>query len=298
MARSGVTVFGGTGYLGRRIVAQLQAMGIEVRVAVRHPDRVPAAVGIEPVRADVRDGAAVAAAVAGASAVINAISLYHQHGDATFRSVHVEGAGRVAAEAARAGAGRLVHLSGIGADPRSRSPYARSRGLGEAAVRAAFEHAALFRPSALFGPDDALLGTLMRLVGRAPAIPLFGTGQTRLQPVFVGDVAMAATLVVRGQGPPAPVYELGGPEILTYRALLERVMQATGRRRPLVPVPFAVWRALAKATKRLPSPPLTEGQVALMARDNVTAAELPGLGDLGIAATGIDSVLALAGQPG
>ncbi|NBC32033.1 MAG: NAD-dependent epimerase/dehydratase family protein [Alphaproteobacteria bacterium] len=297
MERSGVTVFGGTGYLGRRIVAQMRAAGFDVRVAVRRPDRVPAGAGIEPIRADIRDGPSVSAAVAGAAAVINAVSLYHERGDLTFRSIHVEGAGRVAAEAARAGVGPLVHLSGIGADPRSRSPYVRSRGLGEAAVRAAFERAVLLRPSALFGPDDALLGTLIRLAGRAPVIPLFGTGRTRLQPVFVEDVAAAAVQVVSRPRAPEPVYELGGPEILSYRALLERVMQATGRRRPLIPVPFTVWRALAAAMKKLPAPPLTEGQVALMVRDNVAASELPGLADLDIPATGIDTVLPPAGPP-
>jgi NADH dehydrogenase len=277
-----VTVFGGTGFLGRRIVEALARLGCTVRVAARHPERSGAAIGdVRPMTADVRDGLAVARAAEGAVAVVNAVSLYREGRDVSFREIHVDAARRVA-EAVRArGVARLVHLSGIGSDPASSSPYIRARGDGEVAVRDGFAAATLLRPSAMFGPDDPLITALLH-VTRLPAVPLFGHGHTRLQPVFVGDVAEAAARLATGDGAPEPIYEFGGPDVITYRELVELTLRATGRRRPLVPVPFAVWEAIAAGARLLPSPPITEGQVALMRKDNVASLDLPGLGTLGI----------------
>ena len=287
-----VTVFGGTGFLGRRIVQALLARGPTVRVAARHPDRAAfpeASDRLRRVVADVTDESSVRAAVEGASAVANAVGLYVECGDATFRAVHVDGARRVAEAAARESA-RLLHVSGIGSDADAASPYVRARGRGENAVRAC-NGATVFRPCVMIGAGDAFLTTLTGLVRRLPVFPLFGDGSTRLQPVFVGDVAEAAAAALVGPDQRPGIHELGGPEVQTYRALVELVMQHCGRRRALLRVPFPVWDDLAAASSVLPAPPLTEGQVALMKRDNVADPDLPGLEALGVAPTTVEDVL-------
>lgn len=285
-AQETVAVFGGTGFLGRRVVQALVARGCTVRVAARTPER--AGDGdreqeglIRPVMADLRDVAAVARAIEGAEGVVNAVSLYHEHGGTSFADIHVDGARRVAEAARRQGVRRLVSLSGIGADPASPSPYIRARGKGEAAVRDVFPGATLFRPSAMFGPDDGLVTALMN-VTRIPVVPLFGRGETRLQPVHVEDVAEAAVRILLDVPEPAPLYELGGPGIFSYHALVELVLRATGRHRLLAQIPFAAWDGIAAAAGLLPSPPITEGMVALMRRDNVSDPGLPGFGALAI----------------
>jgi uncharacterized protein YbjT (DUF2867 family) len=290
-----VTVFGGTGFLGRRIVERLLDAGCHVRIAARHPRRWTGAEGraaqIEAFPADLRDDGAVAAAAAGTDAVVNAVSLYWEHGGATFRAIHVDGARRVA-EAARANDVHcLLHLSGIGADSGSDSPYVRSRGEGEEAVRAAFGRAVIFRPSVMFGADDALLNGLLPLIRRAPLLPLFGRGRCRLQPVFVGDVAAAAVQAIVTPDLRGQVFEVGGPEVFTYRELIEMLAAKVGRRRLLLPLPYGVWSVLAALSAALPVPPLTEGQVTLMKRDNLAAPDLPGLAALGVLPTSIETVL-------
>lgn len=290
-----VTVFGGTGFLGRRIVERLLARGLEVRIATRHPRRVRIAKEsegrLQPVRADVRDADSIAQAVEGVQAVMNAVGLYAEHGDMTFDAIHVDGARRVAELAREHGVARLVHVSGIGSDPDSASPYIRARGRGEEAVRSAFNRATIFRPSVLFGPDDAFLTTLVGLVRRFPVLPLFGRGEMRLQPAFVGDVAEASAKALAEPEEPKEVYELGGPDVLSYRELVELVARKVKRRRLLLPVPFAGWHMIAKVGGMLPNPPLTVDQVALMRRDNVAAPDLPGLRDLGVDPTSFESVL-------
>ena len=184
-----------------------------------------------------------------------------------------------------------MHTSGIGSDARSTSAYIRARGEGENAVRADFPGATILRPSVMFGPDDAFLTTLIALVERLPVVPLFGDGSTRLQPVHVEDVAAAVAIALTASDPPGHAYELGGPEVLSYRALLERVMRHLDRRRPLLPVPFPLWDGLAATCQLLPSPPLTEGQVALMRRDNAADPGLPGFGALGIDPAPIETEL-------
>lgn len=277
-----VTVFGGTGFLGRRVVEALAGPGCTVRVAARHPERSGLSAGdIQPVTVDIRDEPSVLQAVEGAAAVVNAVSLYHESRSVSFDEIHVDAARRVAEAARKHGVARLVHLSGIGSDHRSSSPYIRARGAGEVAVRDAFPAVAMVRPSAMFGPDEGLLTALLN-VTRSPVVPLFGHGVTRLQPVFVGDVAEAAARLVTDDAHPEATYEFGGPDVLTYRELVELTLRATGRRRLLVPVPFAVWKAMAAGGQLLQSPPITEGMVALMTRDNVASPDLPGLGTLGI----------------
>ncbi len=294
-----VTVFGGTGFLGRRIVEALTGEGHDVRIGTRRPEgdaakRVaegPGAGSRRPVKVDVLDPVSVAAAVARADAVVNAVGHYVEKPGASFEDVHVEGAKRVADAAREAGVPRLVHLSGIGSDPEAASPYVRSRGRGEAAVRDAFPAATIFRPSAMFAAKAGLVAALETLVRNAPVIPLFGRGMTRLQPVHAGDVATAAARVLDLPWTAGRVLEIGGPDVVTYRALVEQAMRATGRRRLLLPVPFVVWQAMARALSPLSSPPLTEGQVALMRVDNVAARDAPGLAELGIALRPIEDAL-------
>lgn len=290
-----VTVFGGSGFLGRRLVERLAADGVHVRVAVRHVERVRALAGIGPgqlavVRADVRDRASVAAALDGAQAAVNAVSAYVEKGDVTFRAVHEEGAETVAREAA-AGVARLVLVSGIGADAESRSPYIRARGEGERRVRAAFPGATVARPGAMFGPGDALFAGIADLARLLPALPLIGGGGTRLQPVYVGDVAEAITRILADQKTAGRTYELAGPTVYTLRELVEFALRASGRRRLLVPLPFAIAEIQARLFELLPSPPLTTGQVDLLRLDNVARGDLPGLQDLGIAPTPAETVV-------
>lgn len=293
-----VVVFGGSGFLGRRLVRRLAAGdGLNVRVAVRHP--APArsilkAAGLGRVmvqRADVCDQTTVAAAIAGADAVVNAVSAYVERGGETFEAVHVRGAEMVARGAAAAGVARLVLVSGIGADPGSRSPYIRARGRGERAVRREFPGATIVRPSAMFGPGDALFGTLADLGRLLPMLPLIGAGRTRLQPVYVEDVAEAVARMLADPVTASQTYETTGPNVYTLRELVGITLRLIGRRRLLVPVPFAIAEVLARLLEFLPSPPLTTGQVDLLRMDTVASGTLPGLQDLNIQPKGVEEVV-------
>jgi NADH dehydrogenase len=299
MADGPVTVFGGSGFLGRRIVDRLSAAAIPVRIATRRPKATGGAEAlggrrsgwIEWRRADVQDGASVAAAVAGARGVVNAVSLYAENGGSTFRSVHVEGARTVALQSRSAGVPTLVHISGLGADAASPSAYIRSRGEGEAAVREGFEHPTILRPSIMFGIDDAFLNGLARVVSILPVIPLFGDGGTRLQPVWVGDVAAAARLF-DGAYERAPVYELGGPRVYAYREIVELIAAHMGKRRILSPLPFEAWRLAAAAGRFLPGFPLSGPQVDLMRKDNIVGSGYPTLTHLNIDPKPLEEILA------
>ena len=292
-----VAVFGGSGFLGRRIVMRLAEAGHAVRVAVRRPDRASflQRLGrdgqIELVRADVWEEATVAGAVKDAAAVINTVGHYVEKGGATFDRVHGQGALHVARQAKQAGARRLVHISGLGADPESPSPYVRARGIGDARVREAFDGATILRPSVIFGPDDSFLNTFARIARRSPVMPLFGRGETRLQPVFVGDVAEACARVLADPATRGTIYELGGPRVYAYRELVRLVHERTAARTVMVPVPFFVWDMLAAAMTVLPNRPLTRDQVILMKSDNVVGERAPALEDLGIRPASIEEVM-------
>ena len=285
------TVFGGTGFLGRAVVARLAAAGAQVRIAARRPAAGEAPAGVERMVADVRDAATVAQAVAAADWVVNAVGHYRERPGASFQDVHVAGARAVAEAAAKGGAEALVHVSGIGAEPDSPSPYVRARAAGEAAVREAFPEATILRPSALFGPGDSLLDSLARIARVLPAFPLFGDGRTRLQPVYVADVAAAVERALESPAARGLIYELGGKQSYSYRALIELVMKETGARRPLLPVPFALWEVLARALGPLPSAPVTRDMIALVRKDNLPDPTLPGFADLGLAPTAVEEIL-------
>jgi NADH dehydrogenase len=293
-----VTVFGGTGFLGSRVVRHLRKHRFSVRIASRHPDRGHRLFGLDDaqlqsVEANIHDERSVADALAGAYGVVNAVSLYVEHGQQTFHSVHVESAQRVAAQAHRAGVKRLAHVSGIGADAASQSHYVRKRGEGELAVRAAFADALLIRPAVMFGPDDAFLTTILRLLRRLPIYPMFGRGLTKLQPAYVEDVAEAVARGVQGTETHAITYECGGPRVYSYEEFLRAVAHQAGLKPMLmlIPIPFAAWHALAWISEMLPSPPVTRNQVELMQVDTVSSPEIPGFGQLGISPHSVEEIL-------
>jgi len=285
-----VTVFGGTGFVGRRIMRRLSDAGATVRVASRHPAQ-DEGHNVEQVVADAHDERSVEAAVAGADGVVNAISLYVEHGADTFHSVHVEAAARIARVARQAGVKRFVHVSGIGADALSPSPYIRTRGEGEAAVQAAFPGAIVVRPAVIFARDDAFLTAILRLLRTLPAYPLFGDGRTRLQPAHVDDVAAAIAQLLRQIQEPSPIYELDGPRIYSYEELLRTIARIAGLRPVLVRMPFVFWDAAAGLAKMLPHPTLTRNQVELMQIDTTASDSRPGFGLLVISPRSLEEEL-------
>jgi uncharacterized protein YbjT (DUF2867 family) len=289
-----VTVFGGTGFLGRHLVRRLSAHGFTVRAAARHARRGKATfVGennVEAVSADVHDPASVAAALAGAAAVVNAVSLYVERGRETFDAVHVKAVRRMAELTRDAGVQKFVLVSGIGASTTSPSLYVRKRGEGEQAVTAVFPNATIVRPAVMFGVDGGFITTVLPLL-RLPVYPMFGRGQTRLQPVSVEDVADATARILQQPEERPKLYEFGGPHVFTYEDLLRTVMREAGLRTALIPVPFGAWHLLARVAEALPRPPVTRNQVELMEVDTVTTPGCPGLADLGITPKPVEDVV-------
>lgn len=279
MTNTLITVFGGTGFLGRHTVRALARAGFRVRVAVRHPNAgfflLPMGhVGqIALFKCNVRNAKQVAAAVHGASGVVNLTGILFSRGRQNFNAVHVEGAAAIADAARAGGAASLVHISSIGANSDAESSYAASKGEGEQRVREAFPDATILRPSIVFGPEDDFFNRFAALARIAPALPLVGGGLTRMQPVFAGNVAEAIARAVDGDLPPGSVYELGGPTVHTFKELMQFVLGTTQRRRLLVPVPFALMKLQAMALQFLPKPPITPDQVELLKRDNIVSEE-------------------------
>jgi uncharacterized protein YbjT (DUF2867 family) len=274
-----VTIFGGSGFVGRHTVRALARNGWRVRSATRRPDlagylQPMGAVGqIHAVQANLRYPSSVADAVQGADVVINAVGVLASTGKQTFESIHDEGA-RVAAKAAKAaGARQFIHVSAIGADAQSNSNYARSKAEGERAVLEEFPSAVILRPSIVFGPEDEFFNRLAAMAQISPFLPLIGGGQTKFQPVYVGDVAAAVNAAVDGKAKAGAIYELGGPEILTFRELLDRTLQYAGRNRFYLPLPFWAAKLQAIATSPLPNAlrPVTLDQIRLLQRDNVVS---------------------------
>lgn len=294
-----VTVFGGSGFLGRHLVRALARRRYRVRVAVRRPDLAGhlqplGTVGqIHAVQANVRYPASVEAAVRGSSVVVNLVAVLYERGAQRFQVVHTLGSERVALAAAAHGA-RVIHVSAIGADENSRSAYARTKAQGEKLVLAAEPGATIFRPSVLFGPEDDFFNRFASLARFTPALPLIGGGRTKFQPAYAADVAEAIALAVDGRTKAGTIYELGGPEVRTFRQLMEYVLATTGRKRLLVPVPFLLARLQAAFLQFLPNPPLTPDQVELLRYDNIVseeaARERRTFEGLGIAPTTIEAV--------
>jgi len=292
-----VTVFGGAGFVGRTIVRELARRGARVTVGCRDVERAKflkpmGAVGqVTPIKADVTNAGQVARAVEGAEIVISLVGILHQSGGNTFDAVQASGPGVIAVAAADAGASQMVHVSAIGADADSKSSYASSKAIGEAAVRAAFPSATILRPSIIFGPDDSFFNKFAGLAGLAPALPLIGGGHTKFQPVCVQDVASAALAALARSEAAGKTYELGGPTVYSFRELMELMMAHTKRSRPLILVPFWAARMKAGFLEMLPKPLLTRDQVELLKSDNVVAEDALGLTDLGIEPTPCEIVL-------
>ena len=291
-----VTVFGGTGFLGRRVVRHLRERDFSVRIASRHPERGEELFGrddphLRSIETDIHDEDAVITALAGAWGAVNAVSLYVERARETFHSVHVEAAGRIAALAHRAGLARLVQVSGIGAGAQSKSLYIRKRGEGELAVRAAFAEATLIRPAVMFSADDAFLTTILALLRRLPVYPMFGRGSTKLQPTHVDDVAEAIARTLQRVDAPLLTFECGGPRVYSYEELLRTIAREAGLKPILVPVPFAIWHVLARGAELLPTAPVTRNQVELMEVDTVASADLPGFAELGILPRAVEPTL-------
>jgi uncharacterized protein YbjT (DUF2867 family) len=298
-----VTIYGGSGFVGRYIARRMAKEGWRVRVAVRRPNdalfvRPYGVVGqVEPVFCNIRDDASVRAVMRGADAVVNCVGILNRSGKNTFDAVQNDGAERIARIAADEGVAQLVHISAIGADAGSDSAYARSKGLGEAAVQAAFPRAIILRPSIIFGNEDGFFNRFAAMSRLGPILPVVGA-DTRFQPVFVDDVAHAAVKGITGQAAPG-VYELGGPDAETFRSLMHTMLGVIHRRRMIVNIPFFVANIMATVLDGVQAVTvglvsngmLTRDQVRNLRRDNVVAPGARGLADLGIVPTALGAVL-------
>ena len=297
MTAGTITVFGGSGFIGRYVVARLAERGWTIRVAVRRPESAKflkplGNVGqIVPLAASVLHEDSVRAAIAHSDAVINLVGILQESGRQRFTAVQAEGAERVAAAAAAAGVERFVQMSAIGAAEDSPAAYGRSKAAGEEAVRRHLPEAIVIRPSIVFGPEDDFFNRFAAMTRLSPALPLIGGGHTRFQPVYVGNVADAVVAALESPTGAGRTYELGGPQIHSFRELMEMLLTVIRRRRLLLPLPFPLARALGLLCEVLPSPPLTRGQVDLLKSDNVVSGAFDGLAELGIRPQSLEVIL-------
>ncbi|WP_309088490.1 complex I NDUFA9 subunit family protein [Phenylobacterium sp.] len=295
-----VTVFGGSGFVGNQAVRQLARAGWRVRVAVRNPNlgyrmRLLGDVGqIDVVQANVRDEASVRRALEGATASVNLVAVLYETGRQKFQALHVDGARTVAQAAQDLGVTRVVQMSALGAAPDAPSAYARTKAEGEAVVRQIRPDAVILRPSIVFGPEDRFFNKFAQMASFSPALPLIGGGETRFQPVFVGDVGKAIARVVTDSDAAGQTYELGGAAEFSFRQLMEMMLAETGQRRLLLPVPFAAagpLGALGDLIAGIVAPPITSDQVQSLRADNVVSGQYPGLPELGLTPTTLEAVL-------
>lgn len=295
-----VTIFGGAGFIGTQVVQLLATKGYRVRVAVRRPDlaghvKPLGAVGqVMPIQANVRNADSVARAIRGAGIVINLVGIGFERGRQRFRAVHTLGAKNIADAAKVLQVNQLVHVSALGADSQSVSGYARSKALGETEVLTAFPSAVVLRPSIAFGPGDGFFNRYGMLARMLPVLPVIGA-KSRFQPIYVGDLAQATVAAAEGAVKGGKIYELGGPDVVTHRELIERVLADTGRRNMLLPLPAGLARLAAIPFALLPSPLLTGDQVDLLQADNVVSdaasRDKRTLAAFGVTPTGMDAIL-------
>jgi NADH dehydrogenase len=292
------TIFGGTGFIGRYVVERLADRGARMLIVSRSPrshgQHLQPLGSVDQIvvrGADLSSEAALRQAVAGADGVINLIGILYETGRQQFAEIHGALAGRIAAAAQAEGAGRMVQISAIGADPGSASGYARSKAEGERRVREAFPSATILRPSIVIGPEDSFFNRFAALARILPGLPLIGGGETLFQPVYVGDVAQAVVAALERDDAPGKTYELGGPRIYSFAELMRYMLEVLGRRRLLIKVPFGVATLQARFLELLPEPLLTRDQVELLKHDNVVSPGMPGFEALGITPTPIELIV-------
>jgi uncharacterized protein YbjT (DUF2867 family) len=297
MKQHRVAILGGAGFIGRYVVKRLAERGDVLTVGGRNAAgakflKLKGDVGqVGLVNVSIHNEALLRAFVANVDSVVNLVGILYESGLQRFDTVHQIGPARLARLAREAGAERFIHVSAIGADPRSPSAYARSKAAGEEAVRDAFPTATILRPSVVFGPEDQFFNRMAAIAMISPVMPLIGGGDTRFQPVYVGDVADAAVHCIDDGATAGRVYELGGPKVYTLRELTERLLEEIRRKRLLVDLPFGLAALQARVLSLLPSPPLTRDQVEMLKRDNVVASGALGFDALGIAPTAVEAVL-------
>jgi len=291
-----ITVFGGTGFIGRHLVALLLHSGATVRVAVRHPGRATVAVEAtnspEIVQADIHDETSVGSAIVGAIAVINLVGILTETATQTYRAIHIEGARRVALSAQRQGVTRLIHLSALGASLAAPAISDRTKAEGEHAVREIFPQATIVRPSLTYGEDDHFFSKFAALIRSSPVLPLIGGGTTKFQPVLVDDMTSGLAELLKRPDTAGTTYEFGGPQVYSFKELLELLLSALNRQRVLFPIPFALAEAQAGLLELLPNSPLTRDQVRLLKTDKVVSGAELTLADLGVPPRPLEQFLA------
>ena len=292
-----VTVVGGSGFIGRYVVRELVRAGYTVRVLCRHPELAQFLKPMGDVGQIVIEGADITrpetfeAKLKGSYAVINLTGILFERSRQSFSAVHAQGAEKLAKEAWKSGAKRFIQISAIGANKSQNAKYSRSKSTGEKAVAAAFNGATIIRPSVVFGPEDNFFNKFACMATYAPALPLIGSGKTRFQPVYVGDVAQAVLVALEDAETVGETYELGGPRVMSFREILQYILQTTGRCRPLITLPFSLASLKAMFLEFLPTPPLTRDQVQLLKYDNVVDKDARTFADLGITPTPIETVV-------
>ena len=289
-------IFGGTGFIGRQVVRELAAQGYVIKVATRVPERAyflkPAgAVGqIVPFQCDYDTEGSISAAVKGADVVVNCIGLLFEKRKNAFEKAHEKIPTRIAKACADQGVGSFVHISALGVE-KSNAKYAKSKLSGEKAVHANYPNAVILRPSVVFGEDDSFFNMFAKMAQIAPALPLIGGGETKFQPVYVGDVADAVMACIANKSARGQVFQLGGPDIVTFKEIYQKLFQYISRKRALVSIPFGIAKIEAAFMSLLPHPPLTPDQVELLKADNVVDADSKGFADLGVTPTAMDIIL-------
>jgi uncharacterized protein YbjT (DUF2867 family) len=290
------TVFGGSGFIGRYVVKRLAQQGYVVRVPSRYPEgalflKPMGAVGqVVPLYATVTNEGTLHRAVEGAEVVVNLVGALTESRTASFQAIHTEGSESIAALSAAAGVSRLIQISAIGADPNSPSRYASTKGKAEQAVLAAFPNATILRPSLVFGLEDKFFNRFAALARLAPFMPVIA-GDTKMQPVFVSDVADAVMAAVASSATQGKTYEVGGPRVWTFRDILAFILKTTHRDRKLVNIPMGMARLQAAVLQYVPGKPLTPDQLIMLSKDNVVAPGALGLADLGITPTPVELVV-------
>lgn len=308
MTRRLVTVFGGSGFIGRHLVQRLAATGAVIRIAIRYREdahflKTMGDVGqITTMETDIADPAEIRRAVADADWVVNLVGIFHPRGRHTFENLHAKAPGEIAAAAREAGATRVVHISALGADADGESAYARTKAAGEQAVLAAFPDATIVRPSVVFGPEDNFFNMFARMAIFSPFLPvidagawsskgLYGEGGPKFQPVYVGDVADAIVAALTRENQGGKIFELAGPHVYSMRQIMELTLKEIRRDRWLLPLTFGMAKLQAAAMSWMPKPLLTRDQVLMMMRDNVASGSFPGFADLGIEPTTVEAIV-------